>query len=67
MRDELRLGTSLSEEDIERRLQALSRARFRARFHLRGRERATVELRGMEAIRRHAGELIARRLAPAAR
>jgi hypothetical protein len=51
---------------IDRRLDAIGRHPFRARFHLRGRERALVALRGMTAIRRHAGELIAGRLAPAA-
>jgi hypothetical protein len=50
--------------DIDARLTALARVPFRSRFQLRGRERALVELRGMEAIRRHAGELIAQRLAP---
>ena len=57
---------SLAGDTIDRRLEALSRQRFRASFHLRGRDRATVELRGMEAIERAAGELIERRLAPAA-
>jgi hypothetical protein len=51
---------------IDARIDAIGRHHFRARFHLRyGRDRATVELRGMQAIRRHAGELIARRVAPA--
>jgi hypothetical protein len=39
--------------------------RFREKFHLRGRDAALVELRGREAIRRHADELIGKRLAPA--
>jgi uncharacterized protein DUF4186 len=47
-------------------LEVLARQPFRARFHLRGRDAATVELRGMEVIREHAGELVATRLAPAA-
>ena len=34
-------------------------------FHLRGRDAATVELRGMEVSREHAGELLGKRLAPA--
>lgn len=50
---------------IDERLDALSRQRFRAKFHLRGRERALVELRGMEAVRTHALEIIDKRLAPA--
>ena len=50
---------------IDERLDRLARQRFRARFHLRGRERALVQLRGTTAIRDHAAELIERRLAPA--
>ena len=68
-------GTPMSErevprfkgaDDIDATLQRLSRQPFRAKFHLRGREAATVELRGMEAVRRHAEELLAKRLVPAA-
>ncbi|MEA2440384.1 MAG: hypothetical protein QOH76_1808 [Thermoleophilaceae bacterium] len=49
----------------DERLDRISRQRFRAKFHLYGRDRATVELRGMGAIREHAHDLIAKRLAPA--
>ena len=51
---------------IDSTLRALARHPFRARFHLRGRDAATVELRGMDVVRRHAAELLAKRLAPAA-
>jgi hypothetical protein len=51
---------------IDATLQRLSRQPFRAGFHLRGREAAAVELRGMDAVRGHAEDLLARRLAPAA-
>jgi hypothetical protein len=51
---------------IDTTLAALAGQPFRARFHLRGRDAATVQLRGMETVRRHAGELLAARLAPAA-
>jgi hypothetical protein len=51
--------------DLDDILERLSRHPFRARFHLRGRDAATVELRGMDAIRRHATELLATRLVPA--
>ncbi|MDX6644669.1 MAG: hypothetical protein QOK40_396 [Miltoncostaeaceae bacterium] len=50
---------------IDSRLEALARQLFRAKFHLRGRDAATVELRGMEVVRKHAGDLLAKRLAPA--
>ena len=52
-------------ETIDRRLDELARQRFRSKFHLRGRERALVELRGQETIRKQAAELIAKRVAPA--
>jgi hypothetical protein len=43
-------------ESIDERLDALAKQPFRVRFHLRGRERALVQLRGMRAIRCHAAE-----------
>jgi hypothetical protein len=55
----------ISPETIDERLHALAKQPFRARFHLRGRDRALVELRGRRAIRRHAEELISQRVAPA--
>jgi hypothetical protein len=51
--------------DIDERLDRLGRQRFRSKFHLRGRERALVELRGSERIRAQAEELIRQRVAPA--
>ncbi|MEV0697896.1 DUF4186 family protein [Saccharopolyspora sp. NPDC050389] len=37
---------------------------FRAKFQLRVRDRAMVELRGLATVRRHAEELVGDRLAP---
>ncbi len=37
---------------------------FRAKFRLRGRDRAVVDLRGIATVRRHAEDLVGRRLAP---
>ncbi|MEU2062779.1 DUF4186 domain-containing protein [Streptomyces sp. NPDC013455] len=50
---------------LDQRLDALARQPFRARFHLRGRDRATAGLKGPATLRRHAYDLIAQRLAPA--
>lgn len=50
---------------VDERLDRIGRHPFRAKFRLRGRERALVELRGEATIRRQAHELIARRVAPA--
>jgi hypothetical protein len=56
------MGTAAA---IEARLDTMARHPFRAKFHLRGRERATVEQKGLRTIRRHAADLIGRRVAPA--
>jgi hypothetical protein len=58
-------GSVPSTDAIDARLDALAKQRFRASFHLQGRERALVELRGLRAIRSHADDLIATRVAPA--
>jgi len=55
----------VSHDDIEARLDRLATQPFRARFQLRGRDRAIAELRGPQTIRRHAHQLIEQRLAPA--
>jgi hypothetical protein len=51
---------------IDERIEAIGRHPFRAKFRLRGRERAIAQRRGMSAVRGHAEELFARRVAPAA-
>lgn len=51
---------------IDELLDRLARQPFRAKFHLRGRDRVIAELRGYDAIRGHAAEIIAKRVAPAA-
>jgi hypothetical protein len=58
-------GVAVAAELIDERLDRLSTYRFRSRFHLKGRERALVQLRGTTAIRAHAEQLIGARLAPA--
>ncbi|MFF9092481.1 DUF4186 domain-containing protein [Streptomyces sp. NPDC014802] len=59
------MTTPPTPHDLDRRLDALARQPFRSKFHLRGRDRATAELKGPATIRRHAHDLIAKRLAPA--
>src|SRR6478609_7378768 len=51
--------------EIDERIDRASARPFGRRFHLRGRERATAELRGPQTMRAHAAEIIAERLAPA--
>jgi hypothetical protein len=50
---------------LDQRLDRIARQPFRAKFHLRGPERATAELHSPAAMRRHAYEIITKRLAPA--
>ena len=54
-----------SAELLDRRLDAIGRQPFRAKFHLRGRERAAAEGSGPARLRSHAYDLISQRLAPA--
>jgi hypothetical protein len=56
----------VTDDDLDERLRHIARHPFRARFALRGRDRAVVDLRGMTTVRKHAADLIAQRLAPAA-
>jgi hypothetical protein len=51
--------------EIDDRIDRASARPFGRRFHLRGRERATAELRGPRTMRAHAAEITAERLAPA--
>ncbi len=46
-------------------LQRLQRSRFRSKIHLSRKEREYVQQQGMDTIRRHACDFIAKRLAPA--
>jgi hypothetical protein len=50
---------------LDDKLDAIARHPFRAKFHLRGRDLATAQLRGPSTMRLHARDLIVRRLAPA--
>jgi hypothetical protein len=54
-----------SPEALDERLERIGRHPFRAKFRLRGRDRATAELGGMSTMRWHAYDLISKRLAPA--
>ena len=55
----------MNPDDLDARLQRIHRQPFRARFRLYGRDRAVVDLRGITTVRKHAAEIIQRRLAPA--
>jgi len=52
-------------DELDARLHRIGQHPFRAKFRLRGRDRAVVDLCGITTVRRHAEELVGRRLAPA--
>ena len=52
-------------QTIDQALEKLSRSEFRAKFHLGSRDRKYIEDKGMETVRKHAEDFIAKRLAPA--
>ncbi|ADG77655.1 DUF4186 domain-containing protein [Tsukamurella paurometabola] len=52
-------------DELDARLERIGQHRFRAKFHLYGRDRAVLERRGLAAVRQQARELIEKRLAPA--
>ena len=52
-------------DQIDARIDRATDRPFGRRFHLRGRDRATAELRGPRTMRVHADEIVAMRLAPA--
>ena len=53
-------------QTVEEALMKLKRSDFRARFHLSPKDIAYIDKNGMETVRRHCGDFIATRLAPAA-
>jgi Domain of unknown function (DUF4186) len=57
--------TEPTPDALDQRLGAIARHPFRAKFHLRGRDRVTAELSSPSTLRLHAHDLIGKRLAPA--
>ncbi|MCI8648020.1 MAG: DUF4186 domain-containing protein [Firmicutes bacterium] len=52
-------------QTIDQALEKLKRSDFRVSFHLDSRDRNYIEKKGMDTIRRHAEDFIAKRIAPA--
>lgn len=52
-------------DDLDALLARVGKHHFRAKFHLCGRDRAVVDLRGLTTVRQHARDIIDKRLAPA--
>lgn len=66
-------GSLFSEEDFaaptvydhSQLFEKLARSEFRSRFHLSEKDRSYIREKGMETIKRHAADFVAKRLAPA--
>lgn len=50
---------------IEETLIRLKRSQFRAKFHLSDKDKKYINEKGMDEIRKHAADFVAKRLAPA--
>ena len=53
------------EYDFTDLFDRLSKSTFRSRFHLSQKDRDYISAKGLDTIRRHAGDFVAKRLAPA--
>ena len=51
--------------NIEEMLYSLSKSKFRSSFNLKEKERTYIKEKGLDVIRKHAYELLEKRLAPA--
>ena len=52
-------------QTIDQALEKLQRSKFRSSFHLTAAEKAYVETKGEETVRRHAEDFVKSKLAPA--
>lgn len=52
-------------QTIDQALEKLKKSDFRAKFHLDSKDRSYIKEKGMETIRSHAEDFVAKRLAPA--
>lgn len=54
-----------TEYDLTALFERLSHSEFRSRFYLNAKDKAYIQEKGMDVIRQHAADFIAKRLAPA--
>lgn len=52
-------------QTVEEALQKLERSKFRSSFHLKQKDIDYVNEKGLDTVRKHAAEIISKRLAPA--
>jgi exodeoxyribonuclease V alpha subunit len=56
---------STKEYDLTDLFERLAQSDFRSRFYLNAKDKAYIEEKGLDVIRKHAADFIAKRLAPA--
>ena len=52
-------------QSIDNALEKLSKSKFRSSFHLKAKDIACIDEKGMDTVRRHAEDFIEKKLAPA--
>ena len=52
-------------QSIDNALEKLSKSKFRSSFHLKAKDIAYIDEKGMDTVRRHAEDFIEKKLAPA--
>ena len=52
-------------QSIDDALEKLSKSKFRSSFHLKAKDIAYIDEKGMDTVRRHAEDFIEKKLAPA--
>lgn len=52
-------------QSIDNALEKLSKSKFRSSFHLKSKDIAYIDEKGMDTVRRHAEDFIEKKLAPA--
>ena len=52
-------------QSIDNALEKLSKSKFRSSFHLKAKDFAYIDEKGMDTVRRHAEDFIEKKLAPA--
>lgn len=61
----MKISTIEAAYDLDSLFGRLAQSAFRSRFHLSDKEKYYIEAKGWDTVRRHAADLIAKRLAPA--
>lgn len=53
------------DKEIESKLESLAKSKFRSKFHLKEKEKAYIQEKGLDCIKQHAFAFVENRIAPA--